>query len=122
MILPIAAALFFVFEVWQLVVSERYLGIRQIARNGDPRELGLSEVTACVWTTLIALYVAWMITLCFFPVTRVHGICLLLVSFMGYSLRRNVGIRWILIVLTLEGAVRIGLLVSLFGMWWRRSA
>jgi hypothetical protein len=38
--------LFLVFEVWQLVLSERYLGVKQIARGVDPRTLGLSEMTA----------------------------------------------------------------------------
>ncbi len=40
------APLFVVFELWQLVISERYVGIKQIERNGDPRTLGLHEFTA----------------------------------------------------------------------------
>ena len=39
------APLFFTFELWQLVVSERYLGIKQIARGADPRALGLLVVS-----------------------------------------------------------------------------
>ena len=49
-----------------------------------------------------------------------HGLCLLAVSAVGFSLRRNSGLKWVLVILTFEGAVRVGLLVSLFGMAWRR--
>jgi hypothetical protein len=114
-----AAPVFLLFELWQLVMSERYVGIKQIARNGDPRTLGLSEITAFFWTAGIAFYWAWMFALLFVPFTRVYGIILFLVSVAGYSVRRNCGLKWILVTLTLEGAVRIGLLASLLGMAWR---
>ena len=118
--LLLAAPLFLIFEMWQLVISERYLGIKQIARNGDPRLLGLREVTAFFWSATLFLYWAWMLALLFTPFTRVHALCLLAVSATGFSLRRNCGIKWVLVILTLEGAVRIGLLISLLGMAWRR--
>jgi hypothetical protein len=51
--LILLAPLFLVFEVVQLVLSERYLGIKQIARNADPRSLGLGELTAFFWSTAI---------------------------------------------------------------------
>lgn len=118
--LLLAAPMFLLFELWQLVISERYVGIKQIARNGDPRTLGLSEVTAFFWSATILLYWAWMLGLLLTPFTRVHALCLLAVSILGFSLRRNSGIKWVLVILTFEGAVRIGLLVSLFAMAWRR--
>ena len=31
------APLWIVFEAWQLVISERYLGIKQIEKGADPR-------------------------------------------------------------------------------------
>jgi hypothetical protein len=118
--LILLAPLFLAFEVWQLVIGERYLGIKQIARNGDPRTLGLGEVMAFFWSMAIFLYWAWMLGLLFAPFTRMPGIILLGVSVAGLSLRRNTGLKWVLVILTFEGAVRIGLLVSLLAMAWRR--
>jgi len=119
-LLILAAPFFLLFELWQLVMSERYVGIKQIARNGDPRELGLGEFTAFCWSASILLYWTWMFLLLFSPFSRVHGLILLVVSVIGFSVRRNCGLKWILVTLTLEGAIRIGLLVSLLGMAWRR--
>ena len=118
--LILLAPLFLVFEVWQLVLSERYLGIKQIARNGDPRELGLSEFTAFFWSMTIFCYWAWMLALLLVPFARVHALCFLAGSIAGFSFRRNTGLKWVLVILTFEGAVRVGLLVSLLAMTWRR--
>ena len=114
------APVFLLFEVWQLVISERYLGLKQIARNGDPRTLGLGELTAFAWSALLIGYGLWMCTLMLNPASRVYGAALLATLALGYSLRRNLSLKWILVVLTFEGAVRVGLLVSLIAMAWRR--
>jgi len=118
--LILLAPLFLVFEVWQLVLSERYLGIKQIARGADPRTLGLSEVTAFFWSTLLFLYWLWMLLLLVPRFGRVYGLSLLVVTMIGFSLRRGSGLKWILVILTFEGAIRIGLLLSLCVMAWRR--
>lgn len=114
------APLFLVFEVWQLVLGERYLGTRQIARGADPRQLGLREVTAFFWSTLLIAYWLWMALLLLASFSRPHGIGLLTLSMLGFSLRRSAPFKWILVILTFEGAVRIGLLLSLFATAWRR--
>lgn len=111
---------FLIFEFWQLVISERYLGLKQIARNGDPRNLGLSEVTAFFWSSALVLYGLWTLALVFLPLARLHASGLFLVTALGYSLRRNTSLKWVLVILTFEGAVRIGLLISLLAMIWRR--
>ena len=103
------APLFLAFEFWQLVLSERYLGIKQIARGADPRNLGLSEVTAFFWSILLIGYWIWMLLLLAIPFSRVHGLSLLTVSTLGYSLRRGSPLKWILVILTFEGAIRLGL-------------
>ena len=118
--LILLAPLFLVFEVWQLVLSERYLGIKQIARGADPRALGLSEVTAFFWSMALIGYWFWMLLLLFTPQGRVHGLSLLAVSAIGFSLRRGTTLKWVLVILTFEGAVRVGLLCSLCAMVWRR--
>ena len=114
------APLFLAFEVWQLVMSERYLGIKQIARQGDPRMLGMAELTAFCWTAMLLLYVLWMLGLMLVPFTRLHGIGLLAVLGTGFALRRNFSLKWILVILTFEGAVRVGLLISILAIAWRR--
>ena len=115
-----AAPFFLIFEIWQLVLSERYLGMKQIARGADPRTLGLSEVTAFFWSTLLVGYWLWMLMLLFAPVGRGHGGGLLLVWMLGFSLRRGARFKWVLVILTFEGAIRIGLLLSLCALVWRK--
>lgn len=118
--LPYLAPLFLLFEVWQLFISERYLGIKQIARGSDPRELGMSEITAFAWSMSLFVYWAWMMLLLFQPAGRVHGAALIAISLLGFAIRRGAPLKWVLVILTLEGAVRVGLLFSLCGMlWWR---
>lgn len=105
--------MFLVFEMWQLVVCERYLGIKQIARGADPRALGLGEVTAFLWTTALVAYWLWMLVLVAMPGVRAHGLGLLLVTAIGFSLRRSSPLKWVLVILTIEGAVRIGFLSAM---------
>ncbi|MSU49160.1 MAG: hypothetical protein EXS37_08775 [Opitutus sp.] len=114
------APFFLVFEVWQLVLSERYLGIKQIARGADPRSLGLSELTAFFWSMSLVAYWLWMLLLLAVPFGRAHGLGLLIVTMIGFSLRRGNRLKWVLVILTFEGAIRVGLLFSLCGMAWRR--
>ena len=115
-----AAPFFVIFEIWQLVLSERYLGMKQIARGADPRALGLREVTAFSWSTLIIGYWIWMLMLLFTPFGRTYGGGLLLVWMIGFSLRRGARFKWVLVILTFEGAIRVGLLLSMCLMAWRR--
>ena len=117
--LLLLAPLFLVFEVWQLVLSERYLGIKQIARGADPRTLGLGELTAFCWVAALVGYWLWMLVLLALPLGRVHGLGLLLVTAIGFTLRRGTQLKWILVILTFEGAVRVGLLFSLCALLWR---
>ncbi len=114
------APAFLVFEVWQLVLSERYLGIKQIARGADPRELGLGELTAFGWSVVLIAYWLWMLLLLTIPFGRVHGASLLVITMIGYSLRRGSPLKWVLVILTFEGAIRVGLLFSLCAMAVRR--
>jgi hypothetical protein len=114
------APLYLAFELWQLVISERYLGIKQIGRGADPRTLGLSEVTAFFWSTILISYWLWMLVLLTMRYGRGYGLGLLLISMAGYTLRRGSGLKWVLVILTFEGAIRIGLLLALCVTVWRR--
>jgi len=119
-LLAFIAPLFLVFEGWQLILGERYLGVKQIARGGDPRELGPSEPVAALWSIMIGLYTLWVLAMAVTGFARAQIMCLLAVTLIGFSLRRNCGLRFVLVVLTIESAIRIGMLVSLMGLVWRR--
>ena len=114
------APVFLAFELWQLVMCERYLGIKQIRVNADPRELPMSDRVAAVWSLGLILYLPWMVTLLLHPVGRAEGIVLLLVTFVGYGIRSTCGLKWVLVVLTFEGSIRIGMLGYLLAQSWRR--
>ena len=113
------APLFLVFEIWQLVVSERYMGIKQIRVNADPRELPMADWMAATWAGGLLVYLLWMTTLLLHPVGRAQGIVLLAVTGLGYAIRTSCGLQWVLVVLTFEGSIRVGMLISLMGMSWR---
>ena len=114
-----AAPAFVIFEIWQLVLSERYLGIKQIARGTDPRTLGPGELTAFFWSSTIIAYWFWMLLLLLAPLGRPQAAGLLMISMIGFSLRRGVRFKWLLVILTFEGATRIPLLLSLSAIVWR---
>jgi hypothetical protein len=116
--LLLIAPLFLAFEIWQLVLGERYLGIKQIELDVDPRMLGLGEVTAFFWSMGILLTWAWAIALLLQGQGRTQALCILTVSALGYTLRRSCGLKLVLVILTLEGAVRVGMLMSLIGLAW----
>jgi len=118
--LALLAPLFLVFELWQLVVGERYLGIRRIRAHADPRELPMANRMAACWAGGLIAYFIWMTTLLVHPVGRAQGAVLLAVTTVGYALRASTGLKWTLVILTFEGSIRIGMLVSLFATTWRR--
>jgi hypothetical protein len=114
------APFFLVFELWQLVVSERYMGIKQIRVNADPRELPMPTWMAALWAGGLLVYFLWMFTLLLHPIGRAQGVVLLAVTAVGYALRSSGGLMWVLVILTFEGSIRIGMLFSLFVMTWRQ--
>ena len=114
------APLFLGFEIWQLVLSERYMGIKQIRVNADPRDLPMAAWMAATWAGGLLFYFLWMTTLLLHPVGRAQGVVLLIVTALGYAVRSTCGLKWVLVTLTFEGAVRVGMLISLVGQSWRR--
>lgn len=118
LLLPVP--LFLAFELCQLVLCERYLGIRQMATGRDPRTLPMGERLAAVWCASLGLYWIWIGMLLAWPAGRLQALGLFLVSLGGSFLRRNFPWRRALVVLTFEGALRIGMLVSLGGVLLRQ--
>ena len=84
-VLFVFAPLFFAFELWQLVIAERYVGLKHIARGTDPRELGLGEFTAAFWSLAMLTYWAWMVLMLFQPLGRFQFLMLLVVSVTGFT-------------------------------------
>lgn len=111
--------LFVAFEFWQLVVAERYLGIEKIRANADPRRLPMSRAMAAVWTC--GIFAGWLWYMCLFLVPHARGAaaCMLGVSLLGLFLRRVLSLKWILVCLTFEGAIRFGMMVYLGWASWR---
>jgi hypothetical protein len=114
------APLFLAFELWQLVVSERYMGIKQIRVNADPRELPMADWMAAAWAGGLLVYYLWMFALLLHPVGRAQGLVLLVVTVVGYAIRSTCGLKWVLVVLTFEGSIRVGMLLSLLVATWRQ--
>lgn len=114
------APVFLLFEVWQLVASERLLGIRRITADEDPRDSGEpSSRVAASWSLALVAYGLWMVLLLLPGFGRAQAIALIVVTALGYALRRGAPLKWILVILTFEGAIRIGMLFSLCGALWR---
>jgi hypothetical protein len=80
--------------------------------------MGPDEVISCLWTSSILLYSFWMVALLATPDVRGYGILLLAVTAVGYSIRRNCGLKWILVTLTFEGAFRVSILSFLSVAAW----
>lgn len=113
------APLFLLFEVGQLVAAEKLLGVKQIEAGVDPRNGGPGEGVSALWVTGILSEGVWLLWLLANDVTRIHAAGILLVSLGGFALRNNCTLKWVLVIMTLEGACRMGLMVSLLGSVWR---
>ncbi|QYM77896.1 hypothetical protein K0B96_11270 [Horticoccus luteus] len=120
--LVLLTPVFMAFEVAQLVVAERYLGIKQIERNADPRLVGPREPVAFLWLAGLMVYGGWVLLLLLtVPAARMQAVCLLAISLAGFTLRRNTTLAWTLVLLTFEGALRLGMLLSLLVFIWHQS-
>lgn len=118
-VIAFAAPLFFLFEIVQLVMAERLVGVKQIERGTDPRQNGPREPLAAAWTLMLIAYWLWLGMMLVPGFGRAHIVVLIGVSLFGYALRRNTGLKWILVILTFEGAIRVGMLLALMGRMWR---
>ena len=110
----------FGFEILQLIVGERFLGIKQIKADIDPRKLGPSEPLAFLWCMGIMLFWVWLVAMLFQSTGRAAIVAMLVITLIGFSIRRNCGLHWVLVILTFEGALRIGMLLYLSALIWRR--
>jgi hypothetical protein len=109
----------FVLEIAQLIAGERLLGVKQIVAGEDPRDTAPSEPVSFLWSACTLLYWLWLVAMLFQPLGQVQIVAMIVFTIAGYSIRRSCGLRWVLVVLTFEGALRIGMLISLAALAWR---
>jgi hypothetical protein len=110
---------FLAFEVWQLVMAERYLGIARIEQGVDPRRLPMGLQVSVPWVLGGAAGWLWILLLLTDPMGQVPALCMAGVGGLGYFLRRSAPLRWVLVILTFEGAIRIGMMLFMMGLLWR---
>ncbi len=115
MVLFLLAPLFILFELFQLVLAERYIGVKQIRKGEHPLDAGamLPDWLALTWITGIILTWFYMVALLWSPLGSYQGLGMLLISLLGLVLRRSLGLKYALVVMTVEGAVRMGLLANM---------
>ncbi|MGE9296087.1 MAG: hypothetical protein ACQKBV_07370 [Puniceicoccales bacterium] len=115
MFLILIAPLFMVFDIAQLLVAERYIGIKQIRTGLHPLEMDKRPPDWVVGIWVIGLAALWlyMIALVFDPRAGLHGGIMLAVSLASFALRRVMGLKAALVLMTIETAIRLGMLANL---------
>jgi hypothetical protein len=76
----------------------------------------LGEATAFVWSAGIILSWVWCVLVLLQPLGRTQAAAMILISTLGYTLRRGCKLKWVLVIMTFEGSLRFGMLISLIGM------
>ncbi len=121
------APVFIGFELIQLIVAERFIGIRQLREGRNPLDSPMAgrNWLAAFWLAAIFIYWTYMVLLIWDPYAGLQGMLMLLTSVAGLLLRRAMGLKFALVILTIEGAIRIGLLANLLlavfvfqHRWW----
>jgi len=110
---------FLLFEALQLVAAEKLLGVKQIEAGHLDRDNNPGAKIAAFWVVGILAEAAWALSLLPNDVTRLHAGCILLVSLFGLSARNGCPLKWVLVILTVESACRMGLMVAMLGAAWR---
>ncbi len=123
--LALLAPLFIFFELTQLIVAERYIGLRQIRANRHPLDEnpgGPGKLLTGAWLACLILSWVYYLSLLVLPETRLNGLIILGMTAFGTLARRAMSIKWTLVLMTIEGATRIGLLAHVILDWYLRLA
>jgi hypothetical protein len=112
------APVFLLFDLVQIVVLERYIGVKVLKADLEPRDLPLPGWAALLWIIGTKVYLLWMIALLFEPRLWLPAATMLAATAAGLVLRRFAGLRWALVVLTFEVAIRAGMLFLVTRWWW----
>jgi len=113
------------FEIAQLFVAQRYIGIEQIRRNTHPLDAAAVPPAWLSTGWLLGLFADYLYQggLLFEPDLGVKfaAVLLILTSAVGFALRRVCGLKWGLVVMTPECAARAGFFMFVFNMMVLRS-
>lgn len=109
------ALIFISYEMLQLVLAERYIGIKKIRAGVHPLESNAQGPAWIATAWLLGMLSSWVfiVYLLFQYESSIQGFLMVLTSVAGMSLRRSLGIKWALVIMTIEGAIRMGLLANL---------
>ncbi|MEM9226548.1 MAG: hypothetical protein AAGA45_01135 [Verrucomicrobiota bacterium] len=109
------APLFIGFELVQLLAAERFIGIKQVRTGIHPLERSqrLPEWMSAIWLLGRLATWAFMIALLFDVQSAIQGFIMISVTLVAIVMRRSLGLKWALVIMTVEGAIRIGLMVNL---------
>jgi len=115
MLLIYLAPLVMLIDIAQLLVAERYIGVKQIRSGVHPLESAKQPPVWAIIIWLTGLVILWfyMALLIFDPRGTLQGGLMFLVSLAGFGLRRVAGLKWALVLMTIETAVRLGLMANL---------
>lgn len=99
----------------QLIVVERYIGIKQIRSGEHPleRKATLPGWLITLWIVWIVVYWAYMAALLFSEWGNLQGLIMLVVSIIGGLLRRALGLKWALVIMTVVSSIRMGLMANM---------
>lgn len=117
MTLALLAPLFALFEIAQLFVAMRYIGVEQIRKGVHPLEEQPRgpAVLSAVWVGwIIASYLYQVALLCQPRLTGLPALLMIGVTLAGFVLRRSLGLKWALVIMSVEGSARAGFLAYVF--------
>lgn len=108
--IAVCAAIALLFEVAQIFVAQRFIGLRQIREGSHPTDEvpPMGNALACGWIAALTANSAWQFGLLLWDQTRLFGVLMLGVTVIGVACRRAYGMKGALVVMTIEGAARIG--------------
>lgn len=113
------APLVILAEMIQLVVAERHIGVKVLKSGTDPRTAKQPPVSlGWLWFACAAVCITYPGLLVFFSYARLQALVMMLVTVVGFEMRRRYGLKWALVALTIEGAVRIGMMAQMLGLWY----
>jgi hypothetical protein len=120
-LIALLALVFIVFELAQLVLAHRYIGPEQIRRNAHPLTAAAPPLPFMVsvgWVVLLGADYLYQLTLVVqhYPLVQICALLMIMASIAGFLLRRACGVKWGMVVMTFEAAVRVGCLSLAFRM------
>lgn len=107
-------------EIAQLVLAERRIGVRQLRAGIDPRDSRHypPDWIGWAWLGLAGVVHVYPVLLLFDDKARFLGLLMLLFSVVGFDMRRRLGMRWALVIFAFEGALRNGVVILMFVLYF----